>query len=87
MVAFSEGVWSAAFAIALVFTVITIRDAFGFRYEIGVHGKILNRLVSELPPNEAKTYPKLSERWGHTPAEIAVGTALGVLIGVVASQF
>ena len=85
MVGFSEGIWSAAFAIALVFTIITIRDAFGFRYEIGVHGKILNRLVSELPGDEAKTYPKLSERWGHTPEEIAVGSLLGIAIGAVAS--
>lgn len=83
MVGFSEGLWSAAFAIALVFTVITIRDAFGFRYEIGVHGKILNRLVSELPPEEAKTYPKLSERWGHTLAEIVVGSLIGIVVGVI----
>lgn len=87
MVGYSAGFWSAAFAIALVFTIITIRDAFGFRYEIGVHGKILNRLVSELPPGEAKTYPRLSERWGHTPAEIVVGSAIGILVGVVTNLF
>lgn len=87
MVAYSEGLWSAAFAIALVFTIITIRDAFGFRYEIGVHGKILNRLVKEHPSEEAKTYPVLSERWGHTPAEIVVGSGIGILVGIIAQLF
>ncbi len=87
MAGFMEGWNSAAFAIALVFSVITIRDAVGFRYEIGVHGRILNRLVKEHPSAEAKTYPVLSERWGHTNPEIIVGTLLGIAVGLVAQLF
>ncbi len=87
MVGFAAGWTSAAFAIALVFSVITIRDAIGFRHEIGIHGKILNRLVKEHPSAEASTYPVLSERWGHTPAEITVGSLMGIAIGVLAQAF
>lgn len=87
MVGFAEGWFSAAFAVALVFAIITIRDAIGFRREIGVHGKILNRLVKEHPATQSQTYPVLSERWGHTPAEISVGSAIGVLVGIIAQLF
>lgn len=87
MIGFAAGWASAAFAIALVFSAITIRDAIGFRHEIGIHGKILNRLVKEHPSTEANTYPVLSERWGHTPAEIVVGSAIGVLVGIIANLF
>ena len=84
MVGFSEGWTSSVFAIALVFSILTIRDAIGFRREIGVHGKILNRLVKEHPSTQSHTYPVLSERWGHTPAEITVGSLIGIAIGIIA---
>ncbi len=87
MVGFHQGIGSAAFAIAAVFSILTVRDAIGFRREIGVHGKILNRLVTEHPSAEASTYPKLSERWGHTPWEITVGSAIGVAVGIIAQAF
>ncbi len=87
MVGFAEGWATPAFAIALVLAILTIRDAIGFRREIGVHGKILNRLVKEHPAAQSHTYPVLSERWGHTPAEIAVGSAIGVLVGILAQLF
>ncbi len=87
MVGFSEGWTSAAFAVAAVFAIITIRDAIGFRREIGVHGKILNRLVKEHPAAQSHTYPILSERWGHTPAEITVGCILGIVVAVIAQAF
>ncbi len=87
MVGFEAGWTSPVFALALVFAIVTIRDAAGFRREIGTHGQILNRLVKELPPEEAKTYQKLSERWGHSFSEIVVGSLIGVLVGVLAQLF
>jgi len=87
MVGFSAGWDSAIFAVAVVFSILTIRDAIGFRREIGVHGKILNRLVKEHPTAQSKTYPILAERWGHTPAEITVGSLLGIAVGIIASIF
>ena len=84
MVGYAAGWTSAAFAVSLVFAIITIRDAVGFRREIGVHGKILNRLVKEHPAAQSHTYPVLAERWGHTPTEIVVGSIIGILVGIIA---
>ncbi|RJO59130.1 divergent PAP2 family protein [Candidatus Parcubacteria bacterium] len=87
MAGYQEGWSSAAFAIALVLAILTVRDAMGFRYEIGVHSKILNRLVREHPQAQAKTYPLLSERWGHTPSQIIVGSLIGIIVGMLAQLF
>jgi len=87
MVGFQEGWGSTAFSIALVLAILTVRDAIGFRYEIGVHSKILNRLVKAHPSEEAKTYPHLSERWGHTPAQIIVGSLIGIGAGIIVQLF
>lgn len=87
MVGFNDGIASTAFAISMVFSILTIRDAIGFRHEIGTHGRILNRLVREHPSEESKTYPVLAERWGHTPLEITVGCAIGILVGLLAQIF
>ncbi|MFA6587874.1 MAG: divergent PAP2 family protein [Patescibacteria group bacterium] len=84
---FQEGFSSVAFSISLVLAILTVRDAMGFRYEIGVHSKILNRLAKEHPPKEGGNYPHLSERWGHTPAQILVGSLIGIAVGLIAQLF
>ena len=76
--AYFEGVRSPAFAISLILLVMILRDAMGFRYQLGVHGTILNRLIKELPDREEYKFPILSERLGHKPAEVAVGILFGI---------
>lgn len=68
------------FAIALVFAIITIRDAAGFRFQLGIHAKIINRYVSELPVEKNYAYPHLRERLGHKPMELLAGIAVGLAV-------
>ena len=77
--AYFEGMDSAAFAVSLVLLVIIIRDAMGFRRQLGVHGSILNKLIKELPDRREYQFPVLSERLGHSPAEVTVGLIVGIL--------
>ena len=49
------GIGSAAFALAACFAFLTLRDAAGMRRMLGFHGKILNRLITELPDAEEAT--------------------------------
>ncbi len=76
---------SAGFAIAGLFCFLTLRDAMGIRQYIGKQGKVLNELVEDL--NEDRylddRYPLLLEKVGHTPAQILVGSAIGLIVGAL----
>lgn len=74
-----EGIYSAAFAIAAIFSFIIVRDAIGFRMYLGEHAGILNRLINELPAKEKPKFPHhIIERIGHTPLEAVVGALVGL---------
>jgi len=73
-----QGLDSPSFAISLILFVIIIRDAMGFRYQLGIHGQILNKLIKELPDRKEYRFPVLSERLGHTLAEVTVGIIIGI---------
>lgn len=74
-----DGINSPAFIIALIFSVVTIRDAIGFRMYLGEHARIINRLIGELPANERPKFPThIIERIGHTPLEALVGGLVGL---------
>lgn len=78
VVALSEGLNSAAFAIAAIFSLLIIRDAIGLRQFISQHGKILNMLIKDLPDDAEEKYPgRIEERFGHTPLQAAVGGLMG----------
>lgn len=79
------GLSSPIFAAAFVFTTIVIVDAIGLRNYLGQHGKTLNILVKDLKEDEFldRSYPKLLERIGHTPAQVAVGALVGALTSLL----
>ncbi|OGY92902.1 MAG: hypothetical protein A3B31_00875 [Candidatus Komeilibacteria bacterium RIFCSPLOWO2_01_FULL_53_11] len=79
-IAYFEGLASPAFAVSLILLVILLRDATGYRYQLGIHGRILNGLIKELPDRKEYKYPILSERIGHTPAEVTVGVIAGAML-------
>ncbi|MCL2371710.1 divergent PAP2 family protein [Candidatus Saccharibacteria bacterium] len=70
-IAKSDGVQSSLFAVAAIFALLVMYDAMNVRRAAGSHAKILNRTNSKY---------KLKERLGHTPAEVAAGAVLGVII-------
>jgi acid phosphatase family membrane protein YuiD len=84
IIGFHEGFDSPLFALALFTAAVFIRDAFGIRWSLGFHGKVLNHLIRTLPADEQRRFPKhLEERWGHTQGEVLAGMVLGVLLTVL----
>ncbi|MFH0874181.1 MAG: divergent PAP2 family protein [Candidatus Komeilibacteria bacterium] len=75
-----QGMGDAALAVAFVLFIVIIRDASGFRRQLGVHAQMINRLIKELPEAEEYKYPVLNERLGHTPAQVIVGTVAGIIL-------
>ncbi len=74
-----DGINSPAFVIALVFSVVTIRDAIGFRMYLGEHARIINKLIGQLPAKERPKFPThIVERIGHTPLEAIIGGLVGL---------
>lgn len=77
--------WSSSlFTITVIFAVIVMYDAMGVRRAAGTHAKILNQMLEEMGRQEGQQNVKaLKELIGHTPAEVAVGAILGVVMASV----
>lgn len=79
-----EGISSAAFAVAFTFSLITLRDAIGYRMYLGEHAHILNQLIRELPAKEKPRFPhRILEKIGHTPPEAFMGGLIGLTATLV----
>ena len=68
------------FAIALVFTLIVMRDASTFRQLLGKQAKVFNRFISQLPSSETQDIPRFQENLGHTILEVVAGAVWGIAI-------
>ena len=74
------GLSSPLFAVSLIFTLLIIRDAIGFRAIIGRQAALLNVLVKRLPASERKNLPDLYERMGHSILEVCAGIGWSVIL-------
>jgi uncharacterized protein len=75
-----------AFAITSVFAVIVMYDAAGVRQAAGKQAKVLNQILDELFQEHAEfNQDRLKELLGHTPVQVIVGSALGVVIAWLAA--
>ena len=79
----AEGLGSPLFAIALIFSIITMHDAAGVRRAAGKHAEIINMLVEKLESIGITPDKKLKEMLGHTPIEVVAGAIWGVLVASV----
>lgn len=70
--------FSTAFAVAFVLSLITIRDAIGFRWHLQEHAKALNMIVHDLHPKYRKRLPKVEEQLGHTVPQVSAGVFVGI---------
>lgn len=77
------GVSSALFAVTLVFAWIVLMDAQGFRRSTGKQAEILNMILDDIYWNKKIGEEKLKELLGHTPVEVFIGTAIGILVGII----
>ncbi len=78
-----DGIYSTTFAVSFVLAYIVIYDALKIRTNIGYNGKIVNKLVREIPGIEKNGYPILRERVGHKPMEVLVGAILGFVLTIL----
>lgn len=77
-----EGTSSNLFALAIVFTLVVAYDATGVRLHAGRQASVLNLIIAELPPEHpAQVTGVLRDSLGHTPLQVAVGAAVGLVVG------
>ena len=77
------GMGSYEFAFSFILAAIVMHDAMGVRNEAGKHAKILNILMDEADDEELNCSRELKEFIGHTPTQVAVGAAIGVLTAII----
>ncbi len=77
------GFGSPYFAIAAVFALIVIYDAFTLRREAGKHAEALNQIMEEVYLNKQIKIEHLKELLGHTRFEVFFGFLLGVAVAVL----
>lgn len=82
-VGFQMGFHTAAFAVALIFALVTMFDAQGVRRAAGKQAGVLNKMIDEIYAKGQVSQERLKELLGHTPIEVFVGSALGSLIAVL----
>ena len=82
------GFASVEFGLAMIFAIVVMHDATGVRREAGKHARSILNIVEQLNDyfkehdDKIKT-EKLKVLVGHTPLQVAVGSALGALIAFV----
>ena len=73
---------TSLFAITVVLAIIVMYDAAGVRQSVGQQSVVLNRIILELKRRQplVKIEADLRELMGHTPFEVIVGSALGIVL-------
>lgn len=77
------GFHTPAFAVALMFALVTMFDAQGVRRAAGRQAVAFNRLLDELYFKGQVNQERLRELLGHTPVEVLVGAVLGCVIALL----
>ena len=83
MVGIHDGISSTTFAIAVVFACVVMYDAAGVRRAAGKQAKLLNKIVETPGMNSIQMQEKLVEVLGHTPTQVFVGAAIGIIVGLI----
>ena len=79
-----EGVDSAIFAIAFIVAFVVMYNACGVRRAAGKQAALLNKLVETPGLTGVQVSEKLVEVLGHTPIQVFVGAAIGIIVGLLA---
>lgn len=78
----AEGL-SVTFGISVVLAVIVMRDTIGLRGYLSRHGKVLNKLIKDLPDEKEYKYPVLEETIAHTWLQVVIGAVLGIILTAI----
>lgn len=83
MIGKNVGINSPLFAVALIFSFIVMYDAAGVRRVAGKQAKLLNKIVETPGLTSLQVSERLVEVLGHTPVQVIVGAAIGVIVGLL----
>ncbi|MBI4313208.1 MAG: divergent PAP2 family protein [Candidatus Omnitrophica bacterium] len=78
----TQGFSSPLFAVSLIFALVTMFDAQGVRRAAGQQAKILNAIVEDIYWKRPIAETRLKGLLGHTPVEVFVGAAIGILLAI-----
>lgn len=79
VIGLKDGVESGLFGLAALFSGVVLYDAMMVRRSVGEQGKAIQQLIKQEKAKVA--LPRAAK--GHTPAEVFVGSILGLGIGLV----
>ncbi len=83
MIGKNVGINTPLFAVALIFSFIVMYDAAGVRRAAGKQAKLLNKIVETPGLTGLQVSERLVEVLGHTPVQVIVGAAIGVVVGLL----
>ncbi|MBN1503375.1 divergent PAP2 family protein [Candidatus Woesearchaeota archaeon] len=75
------------FIATLLFSLIIISDAMGFRRAAGKQAEIINQIIEDIQKSKPFQTKKLYELLGHTPLQVFAGMILGVCISKIIYLF
>ena len=82
-VGIQEGFDSTIFVACLIFAMVIAFDAQGVRRSTGQQAEILNKIMDDIYWRRKIQEDRLKEFIGHTPFEVFVGSAVGILMAVL----
>ena len=74
---------SSFFAISLIFAMVVMYDAAGVRRAAGKQASLLNKIVDTPGLTGLEVQERLVEVLGHTPVQVFVGAAIGIIVGII----
>ncbi|MFH1478664.1 MAG: divergent PAP2 family protein [Candidatus Omnitrophota bacterium] len=77
------GFSSPFFAIAFFFAFIIMFDAQGVRRQSGQQAEALNKIIEDIYLQKGIKQERLMEFLGHTPIQVFIGSAIGVIIALI----
>lgn len=81
-IAYTEGVDSPMFALAVIISMVVMYDAAGVRRAAGKQARVLNQII-ESEGKDINIQEKLIELLGHTPVEVFAGAIVGIVIAAL----
>jgi acid phosphatase family membrane protein YuiD len=81
-IGFEVGLSDPLFIFAVIYGLLTLRDAVGVRRQAGLSARVLNELSRDLSTKFKFPERSVKETHGHTMTEVIVGALLGFFIAV-----
>lgn len=79
----NEGLGTSLFAVSVIFAMVVMYDAAGVRRAAGKQAHLLNKIIETPGLTGVEVQERLVEVLGHTPLQVIVGAAIGIIVGIL----